>query len=105
MRHALIDVSGNIVNVVMLEGGANWTPPDGLTAIRDKIGEAEPGGMFSDSSFYPKPAAVPIIHEKTMDEKLAELEDMMSQKTTALEAKIAAMEAKAAKFEKDKSEN
>jgi hypothetical protein len=46
MRYALVDKSGNIVNVISWDGQSDWQPPDGLQAIRDKLDEAAPRGFF-----------------------------------------------------------
>jgi hypothetical protein len=82
MRYALVDQSGNIVNVISWDEQTNWQPPDGLQAIRDKLGEAAPGGFFDGQSFLPPLKPQPVPPEPTIADRLA-----------ALEAEVAALKA------------
>ena len=38
MRHAVVDANCNVVNVVELADGAEWTPPAGCTVHASEFG-------------------------------------------------------------------
>jgi len=50
MRKVLIDSNNNVVNVILIEEGANWSPPEGHTLIDDGP-NAEPGGTWDGTRF------------------------------------------------------
>lgn len=58
MRKALIETAtGKVVNVIELEYGANWQPPQGCY-VRDAQ-NASPGDTWDGSKFIPAPTVVP----------------------------------------------
>ena len=73
MRHALIDEAGNVVNVIELEPGARWAPPEGCTVIKAdmcEIGDSWDGVVLTNTSLIPEP----IVEEPRQPTKLDELE-------------------------------
>ena len=106
MRYALVDKDGKIVNVVCWDGQTDWQPPEGLTAIRDKAGEAEPEGTFDGVAFRKrvKPPA-PEIPPNSLLALQAELDAVTAQFTdykANAEAKTADLETRLAKIEAEK---
>ncbi|MGN8547684.1 hypothetical protein ACQPTN_24080 [Bradyrhizobium sp. 13971] len=59
MTTFVIDPQGNIVNAIVLEDGAEWTPPEGLTIATGDfaIGGKLVGGVYTAP---PAPAADPL---------------------------------------------
>jgi hypothetical protein len=55
MRHAVVDANCNVVNVVELADGAEWTPPAGCTVHASE--SAIFGGTFDGVAFFPPPEA------------------------------------------------
>jgi len=56
-RYALVDASGVVENVVMWDGGEDWAPPQGFTAVQSDtaaIGSSYVNGVFSE----PAPQAI-----------------------------------------------
>src|SRR4051794_1982311 len=51
MRHAVVDADCNVVNVVELADGAEWTPPGGCTVRASE--SAIIGGTFDGVAFFP----------------------------------------------------
>ena len=43
-RKAIVDSKGLVVNVIVIEDGANWSPPDGCVLVA-----AETGGGVGDT--------------------------------------------------------
>jgi len=61
MRKALIDVNNLVVNTVVVEDGAVWSPPQGLTAIDGLDGEV--GDTWNGSAFVtPSPDIMGILN-------------------------------------------
>jgi len=58
-RAALVDPSGAIVNVVVLDDEAQWTPPEGLSVVRDDSNVAAIGGTYIDGQFTKPPQPDP----------------------------------------------
>ena len=79
MRYALLDQSGNVVNVASWDGESAWRPPEGLQAIHDKLEEAAPGGFFDGRSFLPPIEPEPVPVEPTLSERLQALEAKVLQ--------------------------
>jgi len=50
-RYAVIDGSGNIVNVIVWDGVTSWTPPESHTA--EQLDVSEIGGTYIDSVYTP----------------------------------------------------
>ena len=73
MRHALIDAMGSVVNVIELEPGSKWTPPEGHRVVQDddcQIGDAHDGSTFTRINMIPEP----IVEAPRAPTKLEELE-------------------------------
>lgn len=69
-RKALIDGSGNVHNVILIEDGANWSPSAGMSLV-DAGPDAESGGTYSGGKFSRAPRRVV---EPTLEERVAALE-------------------------------
>ena len=50
-RYAIVDESGNVVNVVEWDGEADWEPPEGTEAVEHEL--AGPGGTLIDGVWTP----------------------------------------------------
>lgn len=50
MRYALINADGKVENVVEWSGHGEWSPPDGLVAVKTDI--ADIGWLFSENEFH-----------------------------------------------------
>ena len=73
MRHALIDAMGSVVNVIELEPGSKWTPPEGHSVVRDdecQIGDTHDGTIFTRINMMPEP----VVAEPRPPTKLDELD-------------------------------
>lgn len=73
MRHALIDETGNVVNVIELIPGSKWAPPKGHRIVPDdecQIGDIHDGSAFTRINMIPEP----IVEEPRQPTKLDELE-------------------------------
>ena len=70
MKHAIIDNSGNIVNVIELDYGSTWTPPDGFISIKSEA--AIIGGTYSEGNFIAP--SLPELVPPTINEKIVALE-------------------------------
>jgi hypothetical protein len=86
MHAALVDPSGLIVNVIVLDEGADYVPPEGLTLVLDSTEGAEPGGSWDGTTFSapPPPPPKPVVVPPTKEQLLAQL--------AALQAQIVAMQ-------------
>ena len=51
MRHALVNKAGEVVNIIVLEDGADWTAPSDLIVVRDILGKAVIGGSYNGDDF------------------------------------------------------
>lgn len=62
-RYALVDDAGVVTNVIVIEDGAEYTPPKALKLVKD-TGKAAPGGTYSAVFGFSEPpmpaAAVPL---------------------------------------------
>lgn len=68
MKHAIINSDGLVVNVIELEDGVEWTPPEGMENIQSdtaEIGWSYAGGIFT--------APVIMPPTKTVEEQKTEL--------------------------------
>lgn len=100
--HLALIKNGIVENIVVVESGADWTPPDGFTAI-EATADAYIGGEHDGEKFIPAPP--PPIPEKTNKEKILELEAQITPRRLrdavltqegqawllAIEAKISAL--------------
>lgn len=55
-RMALLDSNGAVVNVIVVDDPATYTPPEGYGAAADLDGLAEIGGSYREGAFAPVPA-------------------------------------------------
>jgi len=53
--YAVINIDGKITNVVLWDGGSEWNPPDGSTAIKINGSGAGIGWTYSEGFFTPPP--------------------------------------------------
>lgn len=51
-RKAVVDASGNVLNVIEIEPGADWPTPEGCTLV-DASNGGEPGGTYQAGQFTP----------------------------------------------------
>lgn len=65
MRHALVNASGEVMNVVVWDGESDWGPPEGMTVVQDKLAEATIGGFFDGKAFAPAPVIEPTLPQLT----------------------------------------
>ncbi|WP_322008277.1 hypothetical protein [Paraburkholderia tropica] len=58
--YAIVE-NGIVVNIVVWDGSASWTPPEGTTAVEvsDKTGAAHIGGTFNNGQFSAPPEDSP----------------------------------------------
>jgi len=57
--YAIVDGSGNVVNVVEWDGKSNWMPPAGTTAVADPAG-APIGSTYAGGIFTPPAQPAPV---------------------------------------------
>jgi hypothetical protein len=77
---ALIDAQGKVENVILLEDGAEWSPPDGMTVV-EAADDAEAGGNYRDGAFERAPRLGPNPAELSLEEQVKAL----AEKVAALE--------------------
>lgn len=61
MRYAIVDAQGKVINVVLWDGGNDWSPPEGTTAVQDN--NAVIGGTIISGVYTPPPVAPPSQDE------------------------------------------
>jgi len=72
-RKAILSNDGTVENVILLEDGANWSPPENTTIVDDD-GTAKIGGKFVKGKFGPPPEPEPRKPEDmTLEEKVEAL--------------------------------
>ena len=84
MRASLVDGSGLIVNVIVVDEGVEYVPPEGLTLVADPADMAEPGGSWDGNAFHrpPPPPAPPepvAPAAPTKEQLLAQLAALQAQ--------------------------
>lgn len=100
MRNAVIDANGNIVNIVDVEIGAEWSPPEGHTLVQSDT--ACIGWTYANGSFVAP--ALPAPTPPTIEQQIAALEAQQTPRRIreaikdptwldALDAQIAALRA------------
>lgn len=57
-NYAIIDADGLIINIVLWDGVAKWSPPEKTKAIKCRGNVCGIGGVYKDGVFMPPPAAV-----------------------------------------------
>lgn len=58
-RYALVDASGVVENVVMWDGGEDWSPPQGFTAVQSDT--AAIGSTYANGAFSGPPAPQVVV--------------------------------------------
>lgn len=53
--YALVNESGEVVNIVLWNGKAKWSPPKNHQAVKDAKKEARIGGKHKDGKFHDPP--------------------------------------------------
>ena len=94
-RAALVDMDGNIVNVIMMRPDIPYTPPAGLTVVDDPNAEAEPEGKYQGRKFVRKPAeprrpSQRAARAEAREARIKAIED----ENLSLKARIEALESK-----------
>jgi len=76
-----------VANVIELEAGANWQPPEGCSLVADTAGSAGPGYMYKNQKFAaPSPTPQPPTPKEQWAEatttaaKFKVLEDILNLK-------------------------
>ncbi len=69
-RMAVVDADGNVDNVILIEDGADWMPPDGMSLV-EAGRDAEPGGCYAKGKFAR--AVAPAIEQPSLEERFAAL--------------------------------
>ena len=72
-RKAIVAQDGTVENVILIEDGAEWTPPENTILVEDD-GTARMGGVYADKKFGPAPAPRTRTPEDwTLEEKFEAL--------------------------------
>ncbi len=79
MRYAVVDGSGNVVNLIEWDGVAQWAPPAGHTAEADPNGDAWIGGTWDGQAFSKAPPPPPAP-PPTADQLLNQLRNAESDR-------------------------
>ncbi|EPK5084884.1 tail fiber assembly protein [Escherichia coli] len=75
--YAVIKSDGKIINVVLWDGEADWSPPDGSTVIKINDSGAGIGWTYKDGVFTPPP-----IPEVPKEELIAQAEQQKANLIT-----------------------
>ena len=70
MKYIIIDADGLITNAVEWDGVAEWSPPEGCTAIESEAGS--PGDSYIKGEIVPAPVPVPQPAVPTFEELVAQ---------------------------------
>ena len=70
MKYIIIDADGLITNAVEWDGEAEWSPPEGCTAIKSEDGS--PGDSYIDGAVVPAPVSEPEPAVPTFEELVAQ---------------------------------
>lgn len=63
---ALIDADHNVVNVIVLDDGAEWSAPEGLSAVSDPSGLVSIGWTYDGANFVAPPVPEPTAAEQIL---------------------------------------
>lgn len=86
MKYIIIDADGLITNVIEWDGEAEWSPPEGQTAIESEAGSA--GDSFIKGKLVPAPVPEPEPAVPTFEELVAQASSFAELKALVA-AKIA----------------
>ena len=70
MKYIIVDADGLITNAVEWDGEAEWSPPEGCTAIESEDGS--PGDSYIDGAVIPAPVPEPEPAVPTFEELVAQ---------------------------------
>ena len=69
-RYIIVSAEGVVLNACEWDGIADWSPPDGCTAV--KHGSAQTGDTYIHGVVTPAPVPEPVPPTKTFEELVAE---------------------------------
>jgi len=81
MKYIIIDADGLITNAIEWDGEAEWSPPEGCTAIESEDGS--PGDSYIDGAVVPAPIPEPVPEP----EPAPTFEELVAQASTFAELK------------------
>ena len=70
MKYIIVDADGLITNAVEWDGEAEWSPPEGCTAIESEDGS--PGDSYIKGAVVPAPVPEPEPAVPTFEELVAQ---------------------------------
>ena len=71
-RMAVVEADGNVDNVILIEDGADWTPPEGMSLV-DADHDAEPGGNYPRAARSQSGGAATGNRSVSLEERVAAL--------------------------------
>ena len=83
MKYIIIDADGLITNAIEWDGEAEWSPPEGQTAIQSEDGG--PGDSYIDGTVVPAPVPDPVPPVPTFEELVAQASSFAELKRLAAE--------------------
>ena len=86
MKYIIIDADGLITNAVEWDGVAEWSLPEGCTAIKSEAGS--PGDSYIDGAVVPAPVPEPVPPPPTFEDLVAQASSFAELKALVA-AKIA----------------
>lgn len=72
MRYIIIDEDGAIINAVEWDGRAQWSPPEGCTAVRSDM---KVGGTYKNRTYTPPLDAEP--GEPSLEARVRKIEEQL----------------------------
>ena len=81
MRKALVDSKGLVVNVIVIEDGANWSPPDGCILV-DATNAGGPGYTWDGRKFVAPLAPAPAA--PTVEDRMKVIEVILGLRAAAI---------------------
>ena len=86
MKYIIIDADGLITNAIEWDGVAEWSLPEGQTAVESEAGS--PGDSYIDGAVVPAPVPEPVPPVPTFEELVAQASSFAELKALVA-AKIA----------------
>ena len=86
MKYIIIDADGLITNAIEWDGVAEWSLPEGCTAVESEAGS--PGDSYIDGVVVPAPVPEPVPAVPTFEELVAQASSFAELKALVA-AKIA----------------